>query len=62
MYPDPSWNFVFGQASLRKRVGVFSFAGYEPLFSGEACTKEYWLLERSLKVLSHETALMSVFI
>jgi archaemetzincin len=26
LYPDPRWNFVFGQASVRDRVGVFSFA------------------------------------
>ena len=30
LYPDPSWNFVFGQASFRERVGVFSFARYNP--------------------------------
>ena len=26
LYPDPNWSFVFGQASLRDRVGVYSFA------------------------------------
>jgi archaemetzincin len=26
----PQWNFVFGQASLRDRVGVYSFARYAP--------------------------------
>src|SRR5947208_13389022 len=26
LYPDPKWNYVFGQASLRDRVGVYSFA------------------------------------
>jgi len=35
LYPDPSWNFVFGQASMIKRVGVFSFARYDPAFYGE---------------------------
>ncbi len=25
LYPDPSWNFVFGQASLHEGVGVYSF-------------------------------------
>lgn len=24
LYPEPSWNFVFGQASLRERMGVWS--------------------------------------
>jgi archaemetzincin len=32
LYPDPAWNFVFGQASLRERVEVFSFARYDPAF------------------------------
>lgn len=46
LYPDPSWNFVFGQAALRERVGVFSFARYE----GQA--------RRSCKVIAHETSHM----
>ena len=46
LYPDPSWNFVFGQASLRDRVGVYSFARYE----GQA--------RRSCKVIAHETSHM----
>ncbi|HUQ01923.1 MAG TPA: archaemetzincin [Kofleriaceae bacterium] len=36
LYPDPEWNFVFGQASLKERVGVQSFARYDPAFFGEA--------------------------
>lgn len=32
LYPEPSWNFVFGQASLGERVGVYSFARYDPAF------------------------------
>jgi len=32
LYPDPSWNFVFGEASLKDRVGVYSFARYDPRF------------------------------
>jgi archaemetzincin len=35
LYPDESWNFVFGQASLRHRVGVYSFARYDPQFYGD---------------------------
>ncbi len=46
LYPDPSWNFVFGQAALRDRVGVYSFARYE----GES--------RRSCKVVAHETSHM----
>jgi len=60
LYPDPSWNFVFGQASLRERAGVYSFARYDPAFSGERRTRDYTslLLRRSGKVLVHETAHM----
>jgi archaemetzincin len=55
LYPDPSWNFVFGQASLRDRVGVFSFARYDPAFYGES-EEPYGtlLLRRCCKVLAHE--------
>jgi archaemetzincin len=60
LYPDPSWNFVFGQASLGERVGVYSFARYDPAFYGEKRGKDYEkvLLKRSCKVLVHETAHM----
>jgi archaemetzincin len=60
LYPEPSWNFVFGQASLRKRVGVYSFARYDPAFYGEARDSAYekLLLRRSCKVLAHETGHM----
>ena len=57
LYPNPSWNFVFGQASLSERVGVYSFARYDPAFYGEKRSKDYEkiLLRRSCKVLVHET-------
>ncbi len=60
LYPDPSWNFVFGQASMVQRVGVFSFARYDPAFYGESRRKDFsrLLLWRSLKVLAHETCHM----
>jgi archaemetzincin len=60
LYPDPSWNFVFGQASFRDRVGVFSFARYNPAFYGEKPGKDIQeiLLRRSCKVLAHETGHM----
>ncbi|CAG04423.1 unnamed protein product, partial [Tetraodon nigroviridis] len=32
LYPRESWNFVFGQASLSKGMGVFSFARYDDDF------------------------------
>lgn len=56
LYPEFSWNFVFGQASLSQRVGVFSFALYDPAFYGLPREKDYHrvLLKRSCKVLVHE--------
>jgi archaemetzincin len=60
LYPHPSWNFVFGQAFLRERVGVFGFARYDPAFYGEKRGENFQrlLLWRSCKVLVHETAHM----
>jgi archaemetzincin len=62
LYPEPSWNFVFGQASPRERVGVYSFARYDPAFypaaAGRATGYETLLLRRSCKVLAHETGHM----
>lgn len=60
LYPHPTWNFVFGQASLRDRVGVFSFARYDPDFYGETRARNHKdvILTRSCRVLVHETAHM----
>jgi len=60
LYPDPSWNFVFGQASHQDSVGVFSFARYDPVFYGEKRRKNFHevLLRRSCRVLAHETGHM----
>jgi archaemetzincin len=56
LYPDPSWNFVFGLASPADRAGVFSFARYDPGFYGETVSVNAvdLLLRRSCKVLAHE--------
>jgi archaemetzincin len=51
LYPDPTWNFVFGQASPSERVGVYSFARY-----GEPGDKQF--LHRCLHVFAHETGHM----
>lgn len=51
LYPDPAWNFVFGEASLRERVGVYSFARY-------ADRDPKVVLRRSCKVFAHETGHM----
>jgi archaemetzincin len=56
LYPQESWNFVFGQAALKGGAGVFSFARYAPSFYGDRAEGdvEKLILERSLKVLTHE--------
>ncbi|MCI0399636.1 MAG: archaemetzincin [Chloroflexi bacterium] len=57
LYPDPDWNFVFGQAAPRLRVGVYSFARYLPSLHGEQVADAATLaLRRSCKVLAHEAA------
>ena len=60
LYPDPTWNFVFGLASPSDHVGVFSFARYDPGFYGETASQnaEDLLLQRSCKVLAHEISHM----
>ena len=60
LYPEPSWNFVFGQASLRERVGVYSFVRYDPAFYGQSRGDDHKkiLLRRSCKILAHETGHM----
>ena len=56
LYPEESWNFVFGQASLMERVGVFSFARYQPSWANEPAGEgtETLVLGRAAKVLTHE--------
>lgn len=56
LYPEESWNFVFGQASIRNRVGVFSFARYHPQWMGQEADENTpsLVLKRSAKVLTHE--------
>lgn len=52
LWPGPGWNFVFGQASLQKRVGVWSIARNGNPARNE---DEYRLcLRRTLKTASHE--------
>lgn len=60
LYPAPSWNFVFGQASIRDGVGLFSFARYDPRSSdGPFRPNEKKLFtHRCCKVLAHETCHM----
>lgn len=60
LYPGPTWNFVFGQASFRERVGVYSFVRYDPRFHGLEDTPDRpsLVLRRSCKVLAHEAGHM----
>ncbi|MEQ8785361.1 MAG: archaemetzincin [Pirellulaceae bacterium] len=60
LYPADDWNYVFGQASLRDRVGVYSFARYDPRFFGEEAGDDVQslMLLRSCKVLGHESCHM----
>ncbi|MFK7909679.1 MAG: archaemetzincin [Akkermansiaceae bacterium] len=62
LYAGEGWNFVFGQARLRARVGVFSFARYHPSFHGSEVedqeTVKRLILKRAAKVLTHETGHM----
>ena len=60
LYPGPDWNYVFGEALLEDRVGVYSLARYFPSFWGEADTAESRRRTRlrTFKVLAHETAHM----
>ncbi len=60
LYPDPTWNFVFGQASLKQRVGIYSFARFDPAFWGNERTPEARLtmLHRSCALIAHETGHM----
>ncbi len=56
LYPNPDWNFVFGLANLRKRVGVTSI--YRLLEKPEGVIDETKSLERLIKVASHEISHM----
>lgn len=56
LYPEDSWNFVFGMATFERRVAVSSFARYYARFRGEpetAATRRRALL-RAAAVLVHE--------
>jgi archaemetzincin len=60
LYPDPSWNFVFGEATFSRRVGVYSLVRYTNRFWGQPETDESkrLFLQRSFKILAHETGHM----
>lgn len=56
LYPDPAWNYCFGEASLEGRVGVWSMARFgDP--SASAAAAQLCLL-RTMKLAVHETGHM----
>jgi archaemetzincin len=56
LWPKQGWNFVFGQASLRDRVGVWSvYRNGDPAKSAAAFRT---CLRRTLRTASHETGHM----
>ena len=55
LYPDPTMNYVFGQASLEKRVGVWS------LFRLDDQANYDTFLRRTMKIAAHETGHMFSF-
>lgn len=60
LYPGPDWNFVFGYASFDERVGVYSFARFDPGFYGDPHTPgtPIKILRRALGLLAHEVGHM----
>lgn len=54
LYPDPSWNFVFGEASYEERVGVMSLAR-----DGDPEKEHSVVLERALATAAHEIGHMA---
>jgi archaemetzincin len=58
LYPHDTWSFVFGEALLGERVGVFSVARYDPEFYGKPVEDPLLLVRRSCKVLAHEACHM----
>lgn len=56
LWPGRGWNFVFGEASLRQRVGVWSLARNGDPTTSEASYRKCLL--RTIKTATHETGHM----
>jgi archaemetzincin len=58
LYPGDEWNFVFGVAELKNRIGVYSFNRFDPAADRFNRTdlrqRELTILTRSCRVLAHE--------
>ena len=52
LYPEDDWNFVFGQASLKKRIGVSSYRRYYENFLDSSNFNTCF--ERIIKTTTHE--------
>ena len=56
LYPEKSWNFVFGEATLTERVGAYSLARFLPPFADVRTPEDFArALRRSVQLLAHET-------
>ncbi len=53
LYPESAWNFVFGEASLTDRVGVWSVNRF-----GDPVKEKHLFVLRTLKVAGHEVGHM----
>jgi archaemetzincin len=53
LWPGEGWNFVFGEASIRDRVGVWSINRYDDPDAGDEAFRKCLL--RTIKTASHET-------
>ena len=60
LYSGSHSNYVFGQATLRTRVGVFSFARFDPAFFNDPIPADVvtLILRRSCRTLAHEISHM----
>jgi archaemetzincin len=58
LYPHDTWSFVFGEAMVDDRVGVFSIARYDPRFYDRPADDPTLVVRRTCKVLAHETCHM----
>ncbi|UCG88288.1 MAG: hypothetical protein JSW71_07015 [Gemmatimonadota bacterium] len=56
LWPGEGWNFVFGEASIRERVGVWSIKRYGDPSAGKAAFRKCLL--RTIQTASHETGHM----
>ncbi|MBL0311261.1 MAG: hypothetical protein IPP78_00835 [Holophagaceae bacterium] len=56
LWPSEGWNFVFGQASLSERVGVWSISRYGDPSKGDAAFR--LCLLRAIATATHETGHM----